>query len=97
VTPGLGLPFFGTSIGLGGAGVARFLARRCAGEPLVNLELHAIDFLDASDGLQGLLGHQPELRVPLERRLDALSAALDELARAGYAFVLLAEAARALA
>ena len=96
VTPWLGLPFFGTSIGLGGPAVARFLARRCAGEPLVNLELHLIDFLDASDGLSPLLGHQPELRVPLARRLDALTAALDELASAGYAFVLLAEAARRL-
>ncbi len=93
VTPFLGLPFFGTSIGLGGPAVARALARQCAGEPLVDLELHLIDFLDASDGLEGLLGHQPELRVPLARRLDALGAALDELARAGYAFVLLAEAA----
>jgi peptidoglycan/xylan/chitin deacetylase (PgdA/CDA1 family) len=96
VTPLLGLPFFGTSIGLGGPAAARFLARCCAGEPLVNLELHPIDFLDASDGLAALVGHQHELRVPLARRLDALTAALDELGRAGYSFVLLAEAARRL-
>jgi len=95
VTPGLGLPFFGTSIGLGGPAVARFLARRCVGEPLVNIELHPMDFLDASDGLTGLLGHQPELRVPVARRLDALAAALDVLAGAGHSFVLLAEAAEA--
>ena len=94
VTPVLGLPFFGTSIGLGGATVARLLARSCAGEPLVNLELHAIDFLDASDGIEALVPHQPELRVPLARRLDALSAALDVLAGAGYAFVRLDEATR---
>ncbi len=95
VTPWLGLPFFGTSIGLGGAAVARFLARSCAGEPLVNIELHPMDFLDASDGLAGLVGHQPELRVPVARRIEALGAALDVLQRAGHAFVLLAEAARA--
>ncbi len=94
VTPGLRLPFFGTPIGLGGAAVARALAWMCAGEPLVNLELHLVDFLDAGDGLDALAGHQPELRVPLSKRLDALGAALDVLARAGYAFVLLAEAAR---
>jgi peptidoglycan/xylan/chitin deacetylase (PgdA/CDA1 family) len=94
VTPWLGLPFFGTPIGVGGPAVARFLALRCVGEPLVNLELHPIDFLDASDGLSGLVGHQPELGVPLARRLTALEAALDVLAGAGYAFVLLAEAAR---
>jgi hypothetical protein len=93
VTPGLGLPFIGTYVALG-TGVARFMARRCVGEPLVNLELHAIDFLDASDGLQDLVGHQLELRLPLARRLAALEAALDVLAHAGYAFVLLAEAAR---
>ncbi len=97
VTPWLGLPFFGTSIGLGGAAVARVLARSCAGEPIVNIELHPMDFLDASDGLTPLLGHQPELRVPVARRIDALAAALDVLARAGHAFVTLAEAAGAVA
>jgi peptidoglycan/xylan/chitin deacetylase (PgdA/CDA1 family) len=96
VTPVLGLPFFGQTISLG-VGVARFLARSCVGEPLVNLELHAIDFLDASDGLEPLVRHQPELRVPLARRLDALSAALDVLLAAGYAFVRLDEAARRFA
>jgi peptidoglycan/xylan/chitin deacetylase (PgdA/CDA1 family) len=93
VTPGLGLPFIGTYVALG-TGVARFMARRCVGEPLVNLELHAMDFLDASDGLQNLVRHQLELRLPLARRFSALEAALDVLAQAGYAFVLLAEAAR---
>ena len=63
----------------------------------MNLELHAIDFLDASDGLEALVGHQPELRVPLGARLDALAAALSVLARHGHAFVTLAEAAQALA
>ena len=69
----------------------------CAGEALVNLELHAMDFLDASDGLEALLPHQPELRVPLSRRIAALGAAVEALARAGHAFVVLEEAARALA
>jgi peptidoglycan-N-acetylglucosamine deacetylase len=96
VTPWLGLPFFGTPIGVGGPAVARWLAARCAGEPLVNLELHPIDFLDASDGLEALRPYQPELRVPLARRLDALSAALDTLRQAGHGFALLAEAARDL-
>jgi hypothetical protein len=95
VTPGLGLPFIGTYVALS-PGIARFMARSCVGEPLVNLELHAIDFLDAEDGLEALVGHQLELRVPLARRLFALEAALDVLDQAGYAFVLLAEAARAV-
>ncbi len=97
VTPGPRLPFFGTSIGLGGPAVARALAWSSLREPLVNLELHLMDFLDASDGLEALAGHQPELGVPLARRLAALEAALDVLARAGYAFVTLAEAAEQIA
>lgn len=97
VTPGLRLPFIGTSVGLAGERGARWLAARCAGEAFVNLELHAIDFLDVSEGLGALLPHQPELRVPVARRLAALDAALDVLARAGHAFVVLEEAARALA
>jgi peptidoglycan/xylan/chitin deacetylase (PgdA/CDA1 family) len=97
VTPHLGLPFIGTAIALGGPTIAAYLASRCAGEPLVNLELHAMDFLDAGDGLDALVGHQPELSVPLARRIDALSAALDALAARGHAFVTLAEAARAFA
>jgi hypothetical protein len=94
VTPGLGLPFFGTSVGGGGRRVAQALAWMCASEPLVNLELHLMDFLDARDGLDALVGHQPELRVPVERRIDALASALDLLAAHGYTFATLADAAR---
>ena len=63
----------------------------------MNLELHAIDFLDASEGLRALAPHQPELRVPLAFRMAALDAALDVLAHGGHAFVRLDEAARAFA
>jgi hypothetical protein len=94
VTPVLRLPVIGTSIALLGPAGARWLARRCVGEPLVNIELHGIDFLDASDGLTDLLPYQHELRIPLSRRLDALAAALDVFRQAGYSFVRLDEAAR---
>ena len=97
VTPGLRLPFIGTSVALFGERGARWLASRCAGETFVNLELHAIDFLDAAEGLSALLPHQPELRIPVAQRMAALGAALDVLAKAGHAFVVLEEAARALA
>jgi hypothetical protein len=95
VTPGLRLPFIGTTLSLAGPLGARLLASACAGEPFVNLELHGIDFLDAKDGLSDLSRHQPELRIPLARRIDALGAALDVLALAGYSFVLLEEVALA--
>jgi hypothetical protein len=96
VTPGLRLPFIGTSVALLGERGARWLARACAGERFVNLELHAMDFLDAADGLEALVPHQPELRIPLARRIEALAAALDVLQAAGHAFVGMEEAARAV-
>lgn len=95
VTPRLRLPFIGTSVGVFGPRGARRLAEACAGEGTVTLELHAMDFLDAGDGLADLARHQPELRVPLARRIEALEAALDALSRAGHAFVTVEEAARA--
>src|SRR5439155_22329553 len=49
VTRGPRLPFIGTTVTLGGPSRARLLARACVGEPLVNLELHGIDVLDAGD------------------------------------------------
>ncbi|HEY3818949.1 MAG TPA: polysaccharide deacetylase family protein [Polyangiaceae bacterium] len=94
VTRGARLPFIGTYVTLGGPRVARLLARMCVGEPLVNLELHGIDVLDAADGLEALRPHQPDVRVPTARKLDALRAAVGELRGAGYEFTTLAEAAR---
>jgi peptidoglycan/xylan/chitin deacetylase (PgdA/CDA1 family) len=96
VTRGARLPFIGTYVTLGGPRMARALARMCVGEPLVNLELHGIDVLDAADGLDALRPHQPDVRVPRERKLEALRAALRELRGAGYSFVTLREAAQAL-
>jgi peptidoglycan/xylan/chitin deacetylase (PgdA/CDA1 family) len=93
VTRGLRLPFFGTSVTLWGPRMARRLARACVGEPLVNLELHGIDVLDAADGLEDLRAHQVDVRIPRARKLEALRAAIDELASAGYRFVTLREAA----
>lgn len=96
VTPRLRLPFIGTLIGLAGSTVAQLLARSCAHEPLVNIEMHGIDFLDASDGLEHLVPYQSELRIPLARRLDALSAVIHELRRHGTTFVRLDEAAESI-
>lgn len=102
VTRGLRLPFIGTTVTCGvpvappavwGPRAARRLARACAGEPLVNLELHGIDVLDVSDGLHALGRYQPDVRVPVSRKVDALRAAIEELRAAGYAFVTLSAAA----
>jgi peptidoglycan/xylan/chitin deacetylase (PgdA/CDA1 family) len=96
VTRGLRLPFIGTSVTLAGPTRARLLAKMCVGEPLVNLELHGIDVLDAQDGLEALRPHQPDVRVAHARKVDALLAVIDELRAAGYTFVTMREAASAL-
>ena len=93
VTRGLRLPFIGTSVTLAGPSRARLLAKMCIGEPLVNLELHGIDVLDAEDGLEALRPHQPDVRVPHRRKLDAILAVVRELKAAGYTFVTMREAA----
>jgi peptidoglycan/xylan/chitin deacetylase (PgdA/CDA1 family) len=99
VTPGLRLPVIGTSLGLAGPAGARALGRRCASEPLVNVELHGLDFVDASDapGLDVLAKHQPELRRHVDRRILAVAELVRELRANGYAFVRLDEAARSVA
>jgi hypothetical protein len=97
VTRGPRLPFFGTSVTLGGPGVARALARACVGEPLVNLELHGIDVLDAADGLEELRPHQVDVRAPHARKIEGLRAAVDTLRAGGHEFVTLGEAARRVA
>jgi peptidoglycan/xylan/chitin deacetylase (PgdA/CDA1 family) len=95
VTRGLRLPFIGTTVTLGGPGVARRLARMVVGEPLVNLELHGIDVLDAADGLGALRPHQRDVRVSLTRKLEALRAVVQELRANRYAFVTLHEGVQA--
>ena len=95
VTRGARLPFIGTTVTLAGPSRARLLAKMCVGEPLVNLELHGIDVLDADDGLEALRPHQPDVRVARQRKLDSLSAVVETLRDAGYSFVTMREAARA--
>ncbi len=96
VTRGLRLPFIGTSVTLAGPSRASFLAKMCVGEPLVNLELHGIDVLDADDGLEALRPHQPDVRVPHRRKLDAILSAVSTLRAAGYTFATMRSAAAQL-
>ena len=97
VTRGARLPFIGTSVTVAGPLFAGQLARTVAGEPLVNLELHGIDVLDTSDGLERLVKFQHDVRIPYERKLSALTAVIDTIREAGHRFVRLDEAARAFA
>jgi hypothetical protein len=89
----LRLPFIGTSLTLLGPSSARLLTRGLVGIPFVNLELHGIDFLEACDVPKPLLAVQPDLRVPLARKLKALGAVLETLRAHGYGLLRLDEAA----
>ncbi len=94
VTRVLRLPYIGTSLALAGPRAARELTRGVVGEPLVNLELHGIDVLDAGDGLDDLAKHQPDLNITQRRKVETLAAVFDTLRTAGYRFVTLADAVR---
>jgi hypothetical protein len=60
-----------------------------------NLELHGIDLADAAtDGISpALVARQPDLRVPLARKLAALDATFTQVRAAGATFTTLAQAA----
>lgn len=88
------LPFIGTTLVAAGPSGARWITRDVVGEPFINLELHGIDFLDADDGLDDLVPHRLDLRVSVERKLEALSVVVEALKHAGYRFVRMGEAAR---
>jgi peptidoglycan/xylan/chitin deacetylase (PgdA/CDA1 family) len=97
VTRGARLPYIGTSIMAAGPSRVRLLTAQIAGRPLVNLELHGIDVLDETDGLEALRPHQLDVRIPAARKLQTLRAVIEDLAMRGYSFVTLRDAARAFA
>ncbi len=91
------LPFIGTALVTAGPWGARLITRDVVGEPFINLELHGIDVLDADDGLDDLVPRRLDLRVPVERKLEALSVVVEALKHAGYRFVRVRDAAREIA
>ena len=97
VTPGARLPFIGTALVLAGSDGARLLTRTVLGETFVNLELHGLDFLGVEDDLAELALHQPDAKLPLARKLAALTATVELLREKGAVFTTLAAAAEAFA
>lgn len=92
-TPGLRIPYIGTFLTWGGERFAKWATRQVSQLPFVNLELHGIDVLDRNDGLEALVPHQYDVRIPVERKLKVLSLVVSELRRCGYSFCRLDEAA----
>ena len=91
----LRLPFIGTSLTLLGRPGARLLARSLVGLDFVNLELHGLDFLESSEVPETLSSTQRDLRVPLARKLESLTAAVQTLRAHRYSMLRLDEAAKA--
>jgi hypothetical protein len=76
------LPVTGASLALAPAPVRQLLAQSLAAEPAVVLNLHAMDLVDPeTDGLpRQLVARQPELRIPIGKRLTLLGRVLEQLA-----------------
>ena len=82
--PGVRTPFIGTALALAGPKASAVMARAAAMRRHVSLELHGIDFLDAEDDeLEPLARHQPDLKVPLDRKIASYRAAITTLLRHG--------------
>jgi peptidoglycan-N-acetylglucosamine deacetylase len=97
VTPGLRLPYIGTTLTLLGGLGARLLTRQLLDEPFINLELHGIDVLDVSDGLAELGLVQRDLRIAWQSKLQVFTTVMRQLKEAGFRFVTLRRAALGIA
>ena len=77
--PVLRTPVIGTVVLAAGERIANALARAAGAGGHLNLELHGIDALDASDAGAELAAHQPGLRLAAAEKLRRLRALLDSL------------------
>jgi hypothetical protein len=96
VTPWTRVPAIGTSLLVAPAWLRTRLVAAMARRAFFNLELHGIDFADAEkDGIPGeLVERQPDLRIPIDQKLDRLDRVLDEI-HARWDFATLGEVATA--
>jgi hypothetical protein len=83
VTPYTRMPAIGTTLLVAPSWVRTKLVDWMARRPFFNFELHGIDFADADkDGIPGeLVDRQPDLRIPIDDKLDRLDAVLDDLVK----------------
>ncbi|MBV8762492.1 MAG: polysaccharide deacetylase family protein [Deltaproteobacteria bacterium] len=83
VTPWTRVPAIGTSLLVAPAWLRTRLVAAMGKREFFNLELHGIDFADAEkDGIPGeLVERQPDLRIPIDDKLDRLDRVLDDVAQ----------------
>ena len=95
VTPGLRVPAIGTSLLVAPAAVRAQVIKAMRRRAFFNFELHGIDLCDAEeDGIPGeLVARQPDLRIPIAKKLAVLEEVLDSIAASGARFVPLRDAA----
>lgn len=80
-TPGARLPFIGTFVVAMPRALVRTAYRSLRGEPLLNLELHGLDVLDADDGIPpAVVARQRDARIPYRDKLARLDEVLGWLA-----------------
>jgi hypothetical protein len=83
VTPWMRVPAIGTSLLVAPAWMRSRLVAAMAKRDFFNLELHGIDFADAEkDGIPGeLVERQPDLRIPVDEKLERLDRVLEDVAQ----------------
>ena len=83
VTPWTRVPAIGTSLLVAPAWLRARIVAAMGKRDFFNLELHGIDFADADkDGIPGeLVERQPDLRIPIDDKLERLDRVLDEVAQ----------------
>jgi peptidoglycan-N-acetylglucosamine deacetylase len=74
VTPGVRFPFIGTFAATLPLPLIRAAYAACRGLAFFNFELHAVDVLDATDGVpEALVRRQRDLQVPAARKMERLA------------------------
>jgi peptidoglycan/xylan/chitin deacetylase (PgdA/CDA1 family) len=92
-SPVLRFPFLGTLLSTLPERAFDAVYRSLRRQPFVNLELHGIDLMDASDGAGDLLpSHQRDLRIPAAKKMARLRRLLGRMA-ADFQLVTLHQAA----
>lgn len=70
----LGVPLIGSLLASAGSRLAPYLAAVAARTGFVNLELHGVDLMDLhADGLDPALGIQRDLKIPWQKKAEAIS------------------------